>query len=100
MKEIRLHIDQINRLCDTNKVRTLFVFGSAATDNLRNDSDIDFVVDIADNDPFSYTEKYFILKSQLEKLFKRQIDLLEEKAIKNPFLKENIDQTKVLIYGK
>ncbi len=100
MKEIITHIDQIKRLCDANKVRTLFAFGSATTDNLRIDSDIDFVVDIADNDPFSYTEKYFRLKSQLEQLFNRQIDLLEQKAIKNPFLKENIDQTKVLIYGK
>jgi uncharacterized protein len=78
----------------------LFAFGSAITDNLRIDSDIDFVVDIADNDPISYTEKYYNLKSEFEQLFKRQIDLLEHRAIKNPFLKEKIDQTKVLIYGK
>ncbi len=100
MKEITLHIDQIKMLCVTNNVKTLFALGSVTTDNLHNDSDIDFVVDIADNDPFSYTEKYFSLKSQLEQLFKRQIDLLEQKAIKNQFLMENIDQIKVLIYGK
>jgi predicted nucleotidyltransferase len=29
----------------------------------------------------------------------RHVDLLEQKAIKNPFLKKEIDQTKVLIYG-
>jgi len=100
MKEITLHIDEIKRLCDTNKVKALFAFGSVLTDKFSPDSDIDLVVDIVDNDPLSYSDKYFNLKGQLEKIFNRNIDLLEQKAIKNPFLKAQIDQTKVLIYGK
>lgn len=100
MKEINLHINQIKRLCDSNKVKSLFAFGSITTDKFRADSDIDLIVNIEENDPFSYADYYFSLKLQLEKLLKRDIDLLEEKAIKNPYLKTNIDQTKVLIYGK
>ena len=83
-----------------NKVKSLFAFGSITTDKFRPDSDIDLVVDINENDPISYSESYFNLKFQLEKLLKRQIDLLEQKAIRNPYLKEQIDKTKVLIYGK
>ncbi|MDQ3193164.1 MAG: nucleotidyltransferase domain-containing protein [Bacteroidota bacterium] len=82
------------------KVKALFVFGSIATDKYRPDSDIDLIVDIEENDPISYSDSYFNLKFQLENLLQRQIDLLEQKAIKNPFLKEQIDKTKVLIYGK
>jgi predicted nucleotidyltransferase len=100
MKEITLHIDQIKQLCDTNNVKALFAFGSVLTDKFRADSDIDLVVDIADADPLSYSDKYFNLKEQLELIFNRHVDLLEQKAIKNPFLKAQIDQTKVLIYGK
>ncbi|APS40367.1 nucleotidyltransferase domain-containing protein [Salegentibacter sp. T436] len=100
MKEINQHIDQIKKLCDTNKVKSLFVFGSIVKDKLRPESDIDFVVDIDDQDPLSYSDKYFDLKFNLEKIFKRRIDLLELKAIKNKFLKQEIDQTKLHIYGE
>jgi len=100
MKEINQHIDQIKKLCVTNKVKSLFVFGSIVKDKLRPESDIDFVVDIDDHDPLSYSDKYFDLKFNLEKIFKRRIDLLELKAIKNKFLKQEIDQTKLHIYGE
>jgi len=100
MKEITKHLDQINKLCNSNKVKTLFAFGSVTTENFRPDSDIDLVVDISEMDPLLYSDNYFSLKTQLENLFQRHIDLLEQKAIKNPFLKHQIDQTKVLIYGK
>ncbi len=94
------HIDQINKLCRSNKVRSLFAFGSVIREDFNSDSDIDLVVEIDEKDPLSYSDNYFNLKFQLEKLFKRQIDLLEFQALKNPFLKAKIDQTKVLIYGK
>ena len=100
MKEIIRHLDQIKTLCYSNKVKTLFAFGSITTENFKPDSDIDLVVDIPEMDPFSYSDSYFNLKTQLENLFHRRIDLLEQRAIKNPYLKQQIDQTKVLIYGK
>lgn len=100
MKEINKHIDQIKRLCISNKVKSLFAFGSVIKDKLTPNSDIDFVVDIDDNDPLSYSDKYFDLKFNLEKIFNRKIDLLERKAIKNRFLKQEIDQNQLLIYGK
>lgn len=100
MNVLDQHIDQIKRLCELNKVSTLFAFGSVTTDKFRPDSDIDLVVQIDDNDPISYSDKYFNLKFQLEEILKRQIDLLEHKAIRNSFLKSEIDRTKVLIYGK
>ena len=99
MKLISQHIDQIEKLCELNKVRALFAFGSVTTDNFSPDSDIDLVVDIDDNDPISYTDKYFNIKFKLEEILKRQIDLLEQKAIKNRFIKKEIERTKVQIYG-
>jgi predicted nucleotidyltransferase len=91
--------NQIRLLCDTLKVKTLYSFGSVNTAKFREESDVDLIVDFKIDDPIEYTDNYFELKFQLEKIFKRQIDLLESKAIKNPFLKESIDRTKVLIYG-
>ena len=100
MKEISIHIEQIGKLCDEHDVKSLFAFGSAISGKLRADSDIDLIVDIDSKDPVEYSDNYFALKFQLENVFNRQIDLLEAKALKNPFLKKQIDKTKVLVYGR
>jgi predicted nucleotidyltransferase len=100
VKLITLNIDNIKALCAKYHVRTLFAFGSVTRDELKPDSDIDLVVDIDSNDPLTYTDDYFGLKFQLEKLLQRQIDLLELRAIKNQFLIKNIENSKVLVYGK
>lgn len=100
MKELKDHIDQINRLCNTHNVRSLFAFGSVVSDKLKPESDIDLIVDIDSEDPIDYSDNYFALKFQLEDMLNRPIDLLEAKALKNPFLKKQIDNTKVLVYGR
>lgn len=97
---ISRHIDQIRRLFEQNKVRSLFAFGSVTTDGFKADSDIDFAVDIAEENPFLYADSYFNLKFQLEEILKRPIDLLEKKAIRNRFLKNEIERRKILIYGE
>jgi len=100
VKELKDHIDQINRLCNTHNVRSLFAFGSVVSDKLKPESDIDLIVDIDSEDPIDYSDNYFALKFQLEDMLNRPIDLLEAKALKNPFLKKQIDNTKVLVYGR
>lgn len=97
---MKSHIEQISKLCNMHDVNTLFAFGSVVTDELRKDSDIDLLVDIDDKDPLIYADNYFELKFQLEDILKRPVDLLEDKSLKNPFLKKQIDNTKVLIYGR
>ena len=92
--------DQIQKLCENHKVKTLYSFGSINTPKFSTTSDVDLMVDFAINDPIEYTDNYFELKFELEKILNRSIDLLENKAIKNPFLRENIDRSKVLIYGQ
>lgn len=100
MDEINKHIEQVRKLCDANKVKTLFAFGSVIKNNLSRDSDIDLLVDIEDEDPLTYSDRYFELKFSLEKLFGRKVDLLELRALKNRFLKQEIDNTKLQIYGE
>ncbi|MDK2910524.1 MAG: uncharacterized protein PWR20_2092 [Bacteroidales bacterium] len=99
MDLIERNIDKIRDLCSKHKVRRLFVFGSVLTDKFKKDSDIDLVVDFQDVDLYEYADSYFDLKESLEKLFKRDVDLLEEKTIKNPHLKQSIDSSKQLVYG-
>jgi predicted nucleotidyltransferase len=46
-----------------------------------------------------YGDNYYNLKFSLENILKRRIDLLEEKAIKNPYFRKIVDENKVLVYG-
>lgn len=90
--------DDIYKLCIQNKVKTLYVFGSVLTERFSKESDIDLVVDLNPTDPFEYADSYFNLKFALQDLLNRKIDLLENKAIKNQYIRENINQTKIMIY--
>jgi predicted nucleotidyltransferase len=90
----------IQALCRNFHVKTLFVFGSATTDQFSKESDVDLLVDFEDLSPLDYADNYFNLKFQLQDLLKRQVDLLENKSLNNPYLKSQIDRTKVSVYGK
>lgn len=99
MNLVDKNIDKIKKLCDKHKVSSLFIFGSILSNRFKKESDIDFVVDFKGVDQYSYADNYFDLKTSLENLLNRRIDLLEEKAISNPYLKQSIDSSKKMIYG-
>ncbi len=99
MRILDENIDKIKALCDQHKVTRLFVFGSVLTEKFERTSDIDFIVNFSEVDLYDYADNYFDLKNSLEHLLNREVDLLEDKAIKNPYLRESIDSSKQLIYG-
>ena len=99
MKLIETNIQKIAALCKKYKVNKLFVFGSILTNHFNDDSDVDLVVSFNKAEVSDYFDNYFDFKYALEELFGREVDLLEEQTIKNPYLKKNVDTTKALIYG-
>ena len=99
MNIVERNIDRIKSLCNEYKVAKLYLFGSALNDKFENESDIDFIVTFRNVELIEYADNYFDFKFSLEDLLQRQIDLLEEKSIRNPFLKKSINSSKKLIYG-
>ena len=89
----------LTQLCIKNRVKSLYAFGSVLTSSFDNDSDIDLIVDIDSENPLEYANCYFNLKFALQDILNRPIDLLENKAIRNQYLRQEIDNTKQLIYG-
>jgi predicted nucleotidyltransferase len=86
-------------LCKQHGVRSLFAFGSSTNDTFdAARSDIDFLVDLYAKDPLTRGEELLTLWDSFELFFKRKIDLLTNDSIRNPFLRQNIDAQKVLIY--
>lgn len=92
-------LEKIQEVCRSSHVRTLFAFGSVTREDFNESSDVDLVVDFDEKDPFKYTDLYFNLKDKLEEILKRHVDLLEERAIKNRIFKQELENTKVKIYG-
>lgn len=90
---------QITALCQKHKVNKLFVFGSILTNCFTDESDIDLVVDFNQVNLEDYVDNYLEFKYSLQDLLGRDVDLLEDKAIRNPILRRNIDNSKQLIYG-
>lgn len=99
MNLIQNYNKEIENLCKTHKVKSLHAFGSVLTENFNVNSDLDFVVDFQQIDVLDYGDNYYSLKFALEDIFNRNVDLLEQKAIVNPFFLKTINQNKKLIYG-
>ena len=90
---------EIANLCAKHKVNKLFAIGSVVRNDFRAESDIDLIVDFDNMNIEQYADNYFSLKFSLQEVLKKPIDLLEEKAIKNPYFKKAIEQQRQLIYG-
>jgi predicted nucleotidyltransferase len=94
------HKEELIKACEKHEVEQLFIFGSILTDRFNSESDIDFIVNIAIDDPIEYAENYFELKFELERIFNRKIDLLEQKAMANKVLDKIINREKKLVYER
>lgn len=99
MKLIKKNMAQIVALCEKHKVKQLCVFGSVLTNSFNKDSDIDFTVIFNKAEVGDYFTNYFDFKFALEDLFRRDVDLVEYEAIRNPYFKEEVDETRQYIYG-
>ena len=99
MKRLDPYQKEIERLCKAHKVKSLYAFGSVLNKHYNSDSDIDLLVNFADVMLEDYADNYFDFKFSLQDILMRPVDLLEEKAIRNPYLRKSIDQHRELIYG-
>ena len=91
------HLTDIRKLCSDHKVKELYAFGSVLTNKFNSESDVDFVVDFDPIEMSLYADNYFDFKFSLQNILNRPIDLLEEKAIKNPYFRQNINEQRQLI---
>ncbi len=89
----------IQTLCAAHRVKSLYAFGSVTTEKFNTNSDIDLIVDFDPIDIKEYVDNYFDFKFSLQDILRRPIDLLEEKAIKNPYFKQAVNNKRQLLYG-
>lgn len=100
MDRLNAYKSEISELCRTHKVKSLYAFGSILTDKYDSSSDIDLIVDFSNIPVDDYADNYFDFKFSLQDVLKRPVDLLEEKAIKNPYFKQSVNRQRQLVYGQ
>ena len=97
---IEKHRMDLATVCREHRVKTLEVFGSAADgtfDPVR--SDLDFLVDFLPVDAGQIAPDYFGLLHALEDLFHCKIDLVMERAIRNPYIRRGVNDSRRMIYA-
>ena len=99
MELLATNAAQIESLCKKYSVRKLYAFGSVLTDKFNAESDVDLLVEFDAMDLKNYADNYFDFKYSLQDLLHREIDLLEQQGLKNPYLKQASDSSKRMIYG-
>ena len=100
MNIIEKNIESLIGLCKQHKVKELYLFGSILTSKFNNDSDIDMLVQFDNVDIPEYADNYFDFKESLEKLLGREIDLIENQAIRNPIFRKIVDRDKKIVYDR
>lgn len=97
--EIQRQLPLLVRLFEKYKIKSAFLFGSAVTDKFNAKSDIDFLVNFKpDVPPLEKGEALLNLQIELEDTLHRNIDLLTESSLKNPYFIEEVNEKKIKIY--
>ena len=90
--------DKIAEFCRRNHIRRLAFFGSVLRDDFTPESDVDVLVvfqDDAEWDLFDHMKA----EEELKQIFGRDVDLVEKRAIRNPFRRHHILSNCEVIYA-
>ena len=94
------HLPNIIGILAKHKVKNAYLFGSVLTDKFNPASDVDFLVNFDLNmDPMERGELLLDLQIALQDEIKRDVDLLTEYSLTNPYFINELNRTKYLIYG-
>lgn len=97
---IQRQLNAIGKVCVKYGIGRLEVFGSAAraSDFVEKSSDADFLVEFLPSTQPGLDE-FFGAKAELEIILKRDVDLVQVKAVNNPYLLASINQSRELVYA-
>lgn len=100
LTEIAARREEIAAICRRHHVRRLELFGSAARgvdfDPAR--SDLDFLVEFSPDRPPTLAD-FFALRQDLADLLGRRVDLVAPSALRNPYLRAGVEQTREVVYA-
>jgi hypothetical protein len=98
MFNIENYKEVVEKICENLRVKHLDLVGSASREDFESErSDIDVLVEFDGMDQLF--DRYFELKIRLEEQLGRQVDVIQESGVKNPYVRKSLNRDKVRLYG-
>ncbi len=97
MIHIPIDRSRILLFCKKWKINRMSFFGSVLRDDFRPDSDVDVMVSFAKNSSWSLFD-LVEMKLELEAIFGRSVDILEDGTIRNPIKRRCIYENLEVVY--
>jgi predicted nucleotidyltransferase len=97
---IKNRLSELETACHRRAVSRLELFGSAVRDDFDEaTSDLDFLVEFDAATTLPALDRYFGLKEDLEALFERPVNLVMLNAVRNPYVRAEIERDRQLLYA-
>ena len=96
--EIEVQTERIQAFCRKWRVRELALFGPVLSEDFRPDSDVDVLVSLEEDAPWSAFDLVDMV-DELKSIFGREVDLLEKEALRNPFRRHSILSNREVLYA-
>jgi predicted nucleotidyltransferase len=96
--KIKIPHKKLSNFCQRWKVKELALFGSVLSENFRPDSDIDVLISFSPEAPWSLFD-LIEMQEELQRIFRREVDIVEREALINPFRRKAILSNYEVIYA-
>lgn len=98
--EFQPYLPKVIQILKEHKVKDAYLFGSVLSSRFNEDSDVDFLVSYESfDDPVAFGDNIWDLRFALEDNLHRDVDLINEDNLKNPYFNQELNETKYKIYG-
>ncbi len=74
-------------------INSLGIFGSFSRDNVKDESDVDIIIETTDPDLFILVH----IKDELEELLHKTVDIVRNREKMNPYLKKHIEKDAIYV---
>lgn len=92
-------LPEIKALLKKHRVKRAYTFGSVNTSSFNESSDVDFLISFEEGlDPLVMGENWWSIYYSLQDIIKRNVDLVTESSLHNPYFVKVLEKTKVPIY--
>jgi len=100
MAQINIQVpkEKIADFCRRWKITEFALFGSVLREGFSPDSDVDVLVDFAEDASWSLYEWVDMIE-ELKAIFGHEVDLVSKRGLRNPFRRHEILTTRQVIYA-
>ena len=98
-ERLKISVAEIAEFCQRWNIIEFALFGSVLREDFRSDSDVDVLV-VYDSSCRLSLSDILDMQEELEKKFRREVDLVEKNQIQNPYRLANILRTIRVIYAE